>query len=372
MRILYFVERFWPLIGGVEVMSARLVPMLAERGHDIVVVTDQECSSLPERELYGQVPVVRFPVVGPIKDRDIESLAAARRKMKDVVREHRPDLIHATFTGPGVWLLPAEASTPLVLSFHGSWHTIPFDTGLFGRVLDRAAWITACSQDALAELLAKIPRLESCSSVILNGLDAADDKEPSDPPPGSPILFCSGRVVEDKGFDVVIDALAHIVPERPDVRMLIAGDGPERAALTERAAARGLSKHVEFPGWVSPREAHRLLERASIVLVPSRLEGFGLVALEAALMARPVIAAAVGGLPEAVDDGVTGVLVPQDDVPAMVAAIQRLLDDPDLARAMGRAGRTRALELFSARRHADDWDALYRRIGERERSTVCL
>jgi glycosyltransferase involved in cell wall biosynthesis len=371
LRTLYFVERFWPLIGGVEVSSARLVPLLAQRGHDILVVTDREESWLPERDLYGQVPVRRLPFARAIRERDLETLAVARRTMSDIVREHRPELIHATFTGAGVWVLPTREAPPMILSFHGSWG-IDFGSvdGLFSRVVNRAAWVTACSEDALADLLATAPQLAGRSSVILNGLDTADEHEPSEPPAGPPVLLCSGRVVEDKGMDVAIDAFAQIVRERPDARLLIAGDGPELDALIQRAASLGLSDSVQFLGWVSPATIHELVESSSIVLVPSRLEGFGLVALEAALMARPVIATNVGGLPEAIENGTTGVLVPPDDVGATVAAIRQLLGDPETARAMGWAGRSRALQQFSARRHVDEWDALYRRIGATEMSAV--
>ncbi len=374
MRTIYFVERFWPLIGGVEVVSARLVPMLAELGHDIVLVTDDDDGSLPERERYQQVPVVRLPFTRAITTRNLELLAVARRGINAVLREHRPELIHATFTGAGIWLLPPGDTTPMIVSFHGGWPTIDFAQadGLFVRLLRRAAWVTACSEHALSFLLAQAPHLAGRSSVIANGLAPRVPDEPANPPPGPPILFCSGRIVEDKGFDVAIDAFAQLVRARPDARLVIAGDGPERTALAERAASLGLTGQVELPGWVSPGGVHEFVRRASVVLVPSRLEGFGLVALEAALMARPVIASDVGGLPEVVEDGHTGILVPVDDVPALAAAIERLLVDPVSASRMGSVGRKRALERFSARRHADDWDALYRRIGASDRSAICL
>jgi glycosyltransferase involved in cell wall biosynthesis len=112
---------------------------------------------------------------------------------------------------------------------------------------------------------------------------------------------------------------------------------------------------------------HDLVARSTIVVAPSRMEGFGLTALEAALMARPAIVAGTGGLPEAVADGVTGLVVPCDDVAALAGAVRHLLRSPEVARRMGRAGRRRALTVFGAERQVDDWDALYRRFVDDER-----
>jgi glycogen(starch) synthase len=361
---LYFVESFWPMIGGVELVSARLLPLLARRGYEIVVVTNRESEQLPEYDAYEGIPVHRFPFLRAIRERDLELLARSRAGIGAILAEHRPELIHAVFTGPGIWLLPADSRAPTIVAFHGSWPTVDFGAadGLTTRVLGRSAWVTACSRSALDDLLAAAPPLADRASVILNGLDPGFDGEPPEPPPGPPVLLCAARIVQDKGFDVAIDALAAVRQTHPDARLLIAGDGPALGALRERAARHGLEQRVEFLGWISPTEIEALLARASIVLVPSRLEGFGLIALEAALMARPVIASDVGGLHEVVQDGVTGVLVAPEDVAAMSAAVTRLLSDPETARAVGRAGRARALERFSARRHTDEWDALYRRV----------
>ena len=111
-----------------------------------------------------------------------------------------------------------------------------------------------------------------------------------------------------------------------------------------------------------------LLNSATVVLVPSRIgEGFGLVALEAALMARPVVASQFGALPEVVVDGETGLLVERDDPAALAAAITTLLEHPETATAMGQAGRRRAQTLFGLGPHVDAFDALYRRIAAGQR-----
>jgi glycosyltransferase involved in cell wall biosynthesis len=368
LRVLYFIERFWPLIGGVEVISSDLVERLSERGHEIMVVTDQEGPWLPEDEMFGNVRVRRVPFMQAIRERDLEQLAVARQSMHALLRAYRPELIHVAFTGAGVWLLPVPSLAPVILSIHGAWPTIDFGegSGLFGRVMNEASWVTACSQHTLGALLSSAPHVASKSSVVLNGLDAGFDGDPPEPPGGDPVLLCSGRIVEDKGIDIAIRALKQIIEDCPDVRLLVVGDGPARENLENQARSLGLTGNVQFSGWVSPSAMHELTARASVVLVPSRLEGFGLVALEAALMARPVIASHVGGLPEVVEDGVSGLLFDPDDPAALADAIKLLVTHSALARSMGRAGRRRALQRFSGARHVGEWDALYRRIGNGE------
>ena len=369
VRTLFFVEHFWPYIGGVETVTAQLVPLLAERGHELVIVTDQEDASLAKYELLGQVPVRRLPFTRALRERDLELLVNVRAAVSELVRQHRPELIHAHVTGPGAWLLPGPEVAPMIVSLHNVWPTIERGSSgaFFARVIGRAAWVTACSEHTLASFLSAAPELAGRSSVIHNGLDAAFDGEPPDPPAGPPALLCAGRIDENKGMDVAIDAFAAVVRDHPDARLLIAGDGAEFAALVARAESLSVGERVDFLGWVAPGRVHELVARASIVLIPSRRESFGLVALEAGLMARPVIATNLGGLPEVVEDGVTGVLVEPDDAPATAHAISRLLADPLRARAMGWAGRARMLEHFSAGRHAEEWDALYQRIGARNR-----
>jgi glycogen(starch) synthase len=149
----------------------------------------------------------------------------------------------------------------------------------------------------------------------------------------------------------------------PSLRLIVAGDGPARAELEEQVGLLGVKHAVSLVGMVSPTDVPALLSRATIVLVPSRdEEGFGLVALQAAFAERPVIASRVGGLPEVVLNGETGLTVPPDDAPALAGAIASLLQDRGRAAALGSAARTRALERFTVSRMADQYEELYERL----------
>jgi glycogen(starch) synthase len=145
----------------------------------------------------------------------------------------------------------------------------------------------------------------------------------------------------------------------------VAGDGPLRADLERRATRAGLRESIDFTGWVVPDRVMALINEHAVVIMPSRRDSMPLVALEAAAMARPVVATRVGGLPEIVAHEETGLLAGADDVPALADAASRLLANPDQAARMGQAARARAAERFSWDGHVASYDALYRALASR-------
>jgi glycosyltransferase involved in cell wall biosynthesis len=173
-----------------------------------------------------------------------------------------------------------------------------------------------------------------------------------------------GRLAEEKGFDLAVEAFTGVAAGHPTASLVVAGDGPERPRLMARASALGLGSRVEFPGWIEPERVAEWMSAATLVVCPSRQEAFGLTALEAALMGRPVVATRVGGLCEVVLDGETGVLVEPADSDALAAGISQLLERPDTIRRMGACAAQRARERFSWDRHVDAYEALYTKLAE--------
>lgn len=167
-----------------------------------------------------------------------------------------------------------------------------------------------------------------------------------------------GALEERKGHAVLLDALAAL--RDPRLRVLCAGDGSLRDALPARAAALGLGDAVRFLGAVD--DVADLLAAADAFLMPSHHEGLGVAALEAMAAGLPVVASRVGGLPEAVVDGETGLLVPPADPAALAAAITRLAADPARARELGAAGRARVQARFSMTAMAEGTLAVYREL----------
>jgi len=363
MRILYFVERFWPYIGGVEVLSARILPELARRGFEITVVTTRDGNELPERDRFEGLDVWRFPMVDAVRENDVEAVFEIRSQLIALRRELRPDLVHMVFTGAGIYFPVSTARAhpaPTLLSFHG--HFLRAELPRFAvlrQAIEISNWLTACSSSVLDDLRSLDVGIESRSEAILNGLDSTFDPSPLRLDP--PLFLCAARLVPEKGIDIAAEALALVRREFPAARLMIAGEGPVREVVEARLAELELLDAVEFLGPRSPDDIAALIDSASIVLVPSRFEGFGLIALEGMLGGRPVVASRVGGLPEVLgDDG--GVLVEPEDPEALATAICSLLRDPDHARAVADAGRRRALARFTLARCVDEHEALYHRL----------
>ena len=365
MRVWLWGELFWPYIGGAELFAAHLMLALRPRGYEFAVVTSHDHLDLPDQGEYRGIPIFRFPFRSSLRRGHIEELASVRRRVAALKRELAPDLIHLNGVTPNAFFCVnsgGERRVPLLVRLNQEaqrMHAGPIAGSLLENVLHRATWVTSVSRTLLDDARQLVPAITPYSSVIYNGVDAPADP-PAAPPLDPPHILCLGRLVENKGFDVALRAFAAL-RERRGARLIIAGDGPERGALQAQAEALDLGASVEFPGWVAPEAVPQLMSRAALVAVPSRREGLPSVALEAAAMGRPIVATRVGGLPELVLDGHTGVLVDLD-VTALSAAFDRLLAQPDRARQMGQAAWRHIREHFSGEQCVNAYDALYRRV----------
>lgn len=155
---------------------------------------------------------------------------------------------------------------------------------------------------------------------------------------GKRLIFV-GRLDPVKGAPLLIEALARILPDHPEARLTIVGDGPSRAGAEARARELGIAEAVAFAGFRAQTEVARMLEEADLLVLPSFAEGVPVVLMEAMASRIPVIASRVAGVQELVEDGVTGFTVPPGDVATLTDRISRVLSDPGTARAMGEAGR---------------------------------
>jgi len=359
VRVLFWTETFWPNLGGVEVLAADFLPALQQRGYEFVVVTPQSGPSRPQEDEYRGIPVYRFS----FSITSIEELVQVREQVIGLKRTFRPHLIHINAVGSANFfhhLTSRAYAAPLLVTLHGAW--VGQVDSLVQQTLRAADWVVGCSAAILDKGRRLAPEIASRSSVIHNGLEAPA-LPPTPLPFDAPRLLCLGRLHVKKGIDVALRAFESIVERFPKTRLIIAGDGPARPELEQQANARGLNRLVDFLGWVAPKDVPNLINACSIVLMPSRAESLPLVALQAALMARPVVGTRVGGLPEVVVHGQTGLIVDQDDSEALADASISLLARPDIATQLGQAARRRAQKEFSWERHVGAYDGLYREIG---------
>jgi glycosyltransferase involved in cell wall biosynthesis len=353
-------------ISGSEAHLLTLLPDLRERGWDVRFAHLHE-DEPGAAEFARRLTAAGVPVEGIRLRRAVDPVAFTR--LLRVVRRVKPQILHTHLVHADFYGLVAGALARVQLRVSTKHGFNSFRERRAFALADRGVARLAHEQIAisrgLARYLAETEGFdEKAFSVIHYGIAAGPD-----PPAyqGGSRLLCVGRLVPVKGHETLLRAFAAVLREQPDLRLDIAGDGPLRAELESLAADLGLGDSVRFLGRVDGIGAQ--MEQAVAVVVPSLGEGFGMVALESAERGRPVVASAVGGLPEIVDDGRTGVLVPRGDVTALAAAIVDLVRDPSRAAALGRAARERALAEFSLARCADRTDALYREALDRRAST---
>jgi glycogen(starch) synthase len=167
-------------------------------------------------------------------------------------------------------------------------------------------------------------------------------------------------MVPEKGFDLVLRAFAQVAPHFPEAVLTMASDGVERENLRRLGETLGLGDRVTFPGWIAEEDMPALINDHSLVMVPSRHEEpFGLVALQAAQMGRPVIAARSGGLAEIVLPGATGLLFESDNADSLADALAVLLRDPEMMTRMGIAARDHAIRHYDYGAFVSAYEELY-------------
>jgi glycosyltransferase involved in cell wall biosynthesis len=335
-------------ISGSEAHLLSVLPLLRDRGLDVAMVVLHEGESgageFVERLRASGVPTeawrMRF---------DLDPTVPARlaRRRPDILHTH---LVHADLLG-----LPAGALARVPVRISTKHGFNEFRDRRLIAAADRAAGRFAHRQVAISAGLARyLEQTEGFRpgtfTVVHYGIDAGPQPPPS---PAAPRLVAVGRLIRIKGFDLLLRAFAAAREQVSGLTLELAGAGPLDAELRHEAP-----DGVTFLGRVSP--VAPIYERNAIAVVPSRGEGFGMVALEAAERGRAAIVSDVGGLPEIVADGETGLVVPSEDARALAGAIVELASDPERVVRLGVAARERALAQFSAGAAADGIQRLYR------------
>jgi glycosyltransferase involved in cell wall biosynthesis len=275
-----------------------------------------------------------------------------------------PDLIHVHYAGGfGLWGTQCGFS-PLLVSV---WGTDIIDSPgnvllrlLVRRTLRRADYISATSDLLKRTCLKLVPDAAGKITVIPFGVQLPDIVVPL---PESPVRACFIKRHRRKyGPDVLLKAMVQVLTLLPDIKLTVAGKGEMTPTLKAQVARLGLERNVEFVGQVDNRDIYSLLAQHHIMVMPSVTESFGVAALEASACGRPVVASNVGGIPEVLRDGVTGVLVPPRDVNRLAEAIIRLAQDRQLCERMGLAGHQFVKDNYTWDRSLDMMSSLYDRL----------
>ena len=329
-------------VAGGQVVALRLARAARERGDEVGFVA-------PERGPFTELAAREGFAVEILPLRRSFQLAAGWRLAR-LLRRRRADVLHThTLAAANVLsrLAAAAARVPLVSHLHIENHFRP-----------ATRWLLAPLDSATARLAARLVAVSEDTKrayerqgyprgrieVVYNGVDLpANGASPHNEPPR---IGEVARLCDVKGQRELLRAVASV----PEARLVLAGrdleqGGAFQAELERESERLGIRERVEFGFY---EDVPALLDTLDVVALPSWTEGLPLVLLEAMARARPVVATPVGGTPELVTDGETGLLVPPRDPEALAEALRRVLDDPDLARRLGDAGRAQVAERFSA------------------------
>jgi sugar transferase (PEP-CTERM/EpsH1 system associated) len=275
-----------------------------------------------------------------------------------LLRRLRVDVLHTHNNSPLIYSAPVARLAGVRRHVH-TRHEQNLNWGerhkrLFRVLTRRVDWLACVSADSAA-LSIENGVDPARVRTILNGVDL-ERFEFGGARAGGPAVIVA-RLRPEKDYPTLLRAVAQVVRRAPEFRLEVAGDGDEQAAVEALAAELGLADHVRFLGLV--RDVPAVLRRASLFVLSSTSEGIPVTLLEAMARGLPVVATRVGGIPEVVADGETGLLVPPSDPAALAEALLALASDPARGEAMGRAGRERVESHFDVRRMVREYEALY-------------
>jgi len=371
MSIIFLAGDFPPAIGGIQTYSYELVSAVAEQGQEVAVVASAQAGSERVDDALA-CSVLRVPTSDSYPAAALR-MAAGAQNLTSTLDTPVRCLVATKWTpeGPAAISAGKALRCPFVLlGYGGEFLTSArqFVKWLVQRaVLKRAARCMAISNYTADRFVrARVPR--DRVDVIYGGVRA---ERFTDLPPqteeirrelgleGRPVILTVARLVRRKGHDCVLRALPRVLEAVPEAVYLVVGEGPLRAELGAKVAELGLAEHVRFtesvPGELLPAYYHL----CEVFVMPSRPvrgelpEGLGLAFLEASAAAKPVVGNRFGGIPDAVAEGESGLLVEPEDVEALAQALTELLTDPERAQRLGQNGRARVLTDFTWSRVAE-------------------
>lgn len=368
MRLLYFAQSFLPVIGGAEVFLDGLARRLVAHGHEVKVIAARKRGL--EGELDVPYELVRY--TKPFYRRAWPSYGAAH-----LLRAHlatKPDVVHAHGTYPPGYAVAAYArlaKVPWVVRPIG-FDILPDEPLRADPVIERRIARTLCSATRVIAQSLELEELARGLGVpaarIVRIPNAVDPFTAPREPAREPTVAALGIFHRKKGFDLLLDAFARVRERVPNAKLVLAGDGEERAALARRVDELGLAASVSLPGLLRGDEKAKLLANAWLFVSSARREPFSNANLEALAAGLPMVVTAVGGNREIVGERENGLLVPPDDAGALANGIVELLGDAAARARFGCASAERA-KHYAWDAIVDRYEAVYRELAELARGS---
>ncbi|MFC1962411.1 glycosyltransferase family 4 protein [Chloroflexota bacterium] len=354
MRVAMLIQGYYPLIGGAEVFAQEVAEHLVKKGHDVDIITTRLDRSLREVETLNGVVVHRI-ALGGVKY--LSFVAGYFRLLWHVLRLDRTrdyDFIHAVSDGlPSLVAATAKKlrGKPYLITIQGGTITPDYRKNLSGRIAAKLQQWSFRNADAVHVISRKLreqaKQLSARNPIVIpNGVDASIFRPMNKSglrkthgfSQDENIIIGVARLIPRKGIDYLIRATAKVAEHLPNLRLLIIGDGIQRANLEKLILKAGLGNKAQILGLVSHEQVPQYLNMADVFVIPSLFEPLGIVTIEAMACGIPVIGTNVDGIPDIVEDGKNGILVPPGDDEQIAEALMTLLSDEDTRNKLAQEG----------------------------------
>ena len=372
LKVLTLTDQLVYLGGGAERVAMEIATRLDQTRFESVFCASRywdglRRDSVQEAERRMDEAGVRYFGLGRRSSTDLHHWL----HLRGILRRERVDVLHAHMFGSNVWgtVIGRLARVPVIVAHEHTWS---FEGRPLRRFVDRevigrgSTAFIAVSRDDQRKMV-EIERVDADKILhVPNGIAApppptgADLRAELGIPAGAPVIGTVSVLRPQKALEVFIEASAELLRQNPDLRVLLAGDGPLRGELTELVNGLGVQDRLLMLGYRS--DAADVMATLDVAVSSSAFEGSPLAVMEYMESARPIVATRVGGVPDLIEDGVHGLLVEPGDAGALAAAIGRMLADPEAARRMGEAARERRRHEFTVELMVRRFEALYERL----------
>jgi len=369
IKVLHIIPNFGT--GGAERFVVDLLENTDRKKFDVAAVSLYgETGTILEKEIRSKNLKVYY--LDKHRGLDLSMIPKLYRLIKhcrpDVVHSHRYVLRYALW--PSIFCnVPVRVHT-----FHSIAQK---EVDWVGKLIHKIAFtfggvVPVSISEEVADSVRLVYGAKLQSPVIFNGVDtkrfACSNCKKEKQEGGEIILLHVGRFSPSKNHKLLIEAFSYALNQNPNLRLWLVGDGELRPSIEEMVQKLGLGDRIRFLGIRS--DVHKLLEQADVFVLSSDWEGMPLSILEAMAAGKPVVATSVGGVPELVENGLTGLLVPPDDANALAEALLLLAKEPELRQVMGQNGQKKAIDCFDISRTAREYEALYCRLLEERKGAI--
>lgn len=364
-----------PLTGGAELQMFLLAKFLNKENFTPILA----CSNYQALDKWCEnfkregIQIIRLDVKSKHDPRHLKLL-------KQIIQQEKIDILHAHIWNPasGRYAYMAAKSTkiPLITTEHDPFKLSAIKDLFKKYQLKTVSKIITVSQENAKTLKSLYPNQANKIQTIHNGIDTTwwqsqllrftdgDYQEIKEKifhaRLNTLIITCIAELHERKGQKYLIQAIAEITNQFPNTKLVLVGDGPDKENLYDLVKKMDLQRHVTFTG--KSKEIPAILKASDIFVLPSRREAFGLVNLEAMMIPLPIVASNVGGIPEVVEDGKTGILVKPENHTELAKALKILIENEKIREGLAEAGKKRVMENFSAKKMAQEYEKVYQNI----------